>query len=202
MSSISITGTVHQTDAVAQQTQADALGAYTFLGNRPVTSNLSGVDLGTLGVLEPGVYQFNTSAQLTSVLTLDASDPNALFVFLIGTTLTAASGSVVDVLNGNAANVYWHVGSSATLGTASVFTGSIIADQSITMNTTAKILCGRAIALNAAVTLDTNTVSNRCSDAAGTVAEPATWALVSLALVGLASAGSLGSPAARRAAFA
>ena len=61
--------------------------------------------------------------------------------------------------------VFWQVGSSATLGTTTVFAGNILADQSVTLNTAASILCGRAIALNAAVTMDTNTISNDCSGA-------------------------------------
>lgn len=117
-------------------------------------------------MLTPGVYHFDSSAQLTGTLTLDAEgDTNALFVFQIGSTLTTASSSTVDVINGGANNaVFFKVGSSATLGASTTFAGNILADQSITLNTSVRILCGRAIALNAAVTMDGNTISNNCGN--------------------------------------
>jgi len=185
LGTITQTGSVHLGNAVAQRAQADALSAYTTLASRVPTTVLTGLDLGGL-TLFAGIYFFETSAQLTGTLNLDAQgDPNAVFVFQIGSTLTTASAAVVNVLNGDAEDVYWQVGSSATLGTSTVFAGSIIANQSVTMNTTSKILCGRAIALNAAVTLDTNTLSNECTVAGGgggSVPEPTTLALVGLAL--------------------
>ena len=105
---------------------------------------------------------------MTGALRLDAlGNPNAQSLFRIGSTLTTASSSSVSAVNGETGTgVFWQAGRSATLGTSTSFAGNILAGDSITLNTTAKILYGRALALTGAVTMDTNTISNSC-EAAG-----------------------------------
>ena len=155
-----VTGTIYTAGAVPLQAQSDLTTSYNVLAGLSPTQDLTGQDLGGK-TLAPGVYNFDTSAQLTGTLTLDAQGKSdALFVFQIGSTLTTASASTVQIINGgNDCNVFFQVGSSATLGTTTAFKGNILADQSITLNTGAEIISGRALAQNGAVTLDTNAIS-------------------------------------------
>ena len=157
-----ILGTIHASpDPVALQAQTDTTAAYLQLASQacPATNNLTGIDLGGL-TLVPGVYCFSSSAQLTGTLTLDAQgNPNAVWVFQTGSTITTASGSSVVLINGaQACNIFWQIGSSATLGTTTTFLGNILALTSITLNTNANLF-GRALARNGAVTLDSNVVT-------------------------------------------
>lgn len=172
-----VDGTIHISSADAQQAQTDLTKAYTALSDLPVTDDLTGEDLGNynnsnLGALAPGVYNFDSSVAITGHLELDAQNTDGVYwVFQIGSTLTAASSSVVQLINPNVAGnngsdigVFWVVGSSATLGTSSTMEGNILAQADITMNTSAQILNGRALARTGQVTMDTNTISNICPD--------------------------------------
>lgn len=168
-----VNGTIYTTDAVAQQAQSDLTTAYDTLAGMAFDQDLSGQDLGGL-TLTTGVYSFSSSAGLTGALTL--SGPGD-FVFQIGSELTTASGSSVLAINGaDASNVYWQVGSSATLGTTTAFKGSILALTSIALNTGATIDYGRALARNGEVTLDSNVI---------TIPEPATICLLGIGALSL-----------------
>lgn len=165
-SGITDTGTTHTTDTMATTAQTDATHANSILSGLQATANLSGLDLGGR-TLSPAVYLFNSSAQLTGTLTLDfAGISNTDFVFQIGSTLTTAAASHIAVLNVGANDgVFFAVGSSAMLGAGSSFAGNILAGDSVTLDSSARILCGRAIALTGAVTLIGNTISQDCTGA-------------------------------------
>lgn len=154
-----VNGATYVGGSVAAQAQADVLTAYTALSSEASIQDLTGQDLGGL-TLGPGVRNFSAVAQLTGTLILDAQgNSKARFDFLIGSTLTTASSSSILLTNGaQADNVFWQVGSSATLGADASFYGSILADQSITLNAGASMF-GRALAMNAAVTLDDNVIT-------------------------------------------
>ena len=180
-------GSIHAADATAQQAQSDLTTAYNAVAGASCNTDLTGQDLGTL-VLTPGVYCFTSSAQLTGTLTLNLQgNPAAVFLFKIGSTLTTASASSVLLTNTGGTtcpNVFWQVGSSATLGTGSSFVGNILALTSITLNT-GTTLNGRALARNGAVNLDTATVT-ACSTTATPPAEVPALSPMMLALLGIA----------------
>ncbi len=154
---VTLTGTNHAGDAVTQQAKTDLVTAYdAAAASGPVASGFT--DLGGL-TLTTGVYS-GGALGLTGTLTLNAQgDPNAVFIFQAASTLITASGSTVSLVNGaQACNVFWQVGSSATLATGSTMVGTVMALTSITATTGATVQ-GRLLARNGAVTLDANTIT-------------------------------------------
>jgi type VI secretion system secreted protein VgrG len=156
--SVTINGTDHGGDAVTQGAKSDLVTAYNTAAGEgptnPITADLGGQ------TLTAGVYNSASSIGLTGTLTLDGGgDPNAVFVFQAGSSLTTASASHISLTNdAQSCNVFWQVGSSATLGTGSKFVGTVIALTDITV-TTGVTVDGRVLARNGAVTLDTDTIS-------------------------------------------
>ena len=155
-----VVGAKHAGDPASAQGIADLTIAYNDAAGRvlcPVTvaGNLGGQ------TLAPGLYKSTSSVAVSSGdLTLDAQgDPSGVFIFQTASTLTVTSGRKVILAGGaQAKNVFWQVGTSATLGSTSVFVGTIMADQAITLETGAT-LDGRALARIAGVTLDSNAVT-------------------------------------------
>lgn len=171
-------GTTDKTNAAAAQAQSDLTAAYVNAAGRPINATTK-ADLGNLK-LGAGVYAgpSHGALGLTGPLTLDgAGDPNSVFIFQTNSTLITASSSTVKLINGaNACNVYWQVGSSATLGTGSVMVGNILALTSITVNNSVTIH-GRALARNGAVTLNKDTFTRptcAASSVTTTTAAPST----------------------------
>jgi hypothetical protein len=150
-------GSIDSADAFAAQAQNELTAAYNAAAGAASTATKNG-DLGGQ-TLFPGVYTASTSLGITGNVTLDAQgNANAQFIFQIGSALTTATGSTVTLINGaQASNVFWQIGSSATLGTTSAFSGNILALSSISANTGASIQ-GRLLARNGAVTLLSNSI--------------------------------------------
>jgi hypothetical protein len=151
-----ITGATHLADAVAATAQGDLTTAYDALVALPCGTVVTPADLGGR-TLPPGVYCAASSLAVTGTVTLDGQgDPDARFVFQMGSTLTTGTTASIALINSaQAQNVWWQVGSSATLGTGTTFRGNILALQTITLNDNATML-GRALARNGAVSLGTN----------------------------------------------
>jgi hypothetical protein len=158
--SATVNGATHNNDAVAAQAQLDLTTAYNVAAGSPFTADYTGApELGNRQ-LTAGVYHFDAAALLTGTLTLDGqNNPDAQFVFQIGSALTTQSASVVALINGaSPCNVFWQVGSDATLGSTTAFQGNLMALSSISLVNGATVQ-GRLLARNAAVTLDNNVIN-------------------------------------------
>ena len=153
-----VTGAQHVGDPVALQAQSDLTTAYNDAAGQSPTASVT-ADLGGQ-MLVPGVYNSASSMGLTGAVTLNGeNNTNAVFIFQAGTTLTTASNSSVNLINGaQACNVFWQVGSSATLGTNTFFVGSILALTSASLLTGTSV-DGRILARNGQVSLETNRVT-------------------------------------------
>ena len=182
-----VNGTIFGPSPLTELAQTDSRATWVNLMNSSPTGDLTGIDLGEFGptgsspALGPGVYTFSSSAQLTGTLELNATTANSVFVFQIGSALTTSTNSRVIITGANAdcARVFWQIGSSATIGTGTEFNGNILADISITFNTDATLVNGRAIALTGAVTLDSNnlvveSLSSSCNFGLGGSGSPIT----------------------------
>ena len=157
---VTTTGTKYTAaSAAVDEAKADLVLAYGDAASRIPADTVS-ADLGGQTLTE-GVYNSASSLGLTGTLTLDAeNNPDAVFIFQAGSTLTTAAASKVALINGaQACNVYWQVGSSATFGTTTEFVGHVFALVSITANNQATFE-GQLLARNGAVTLEENTITN------------------------------------------
>jgi hypothetical protein len=163
LENLTLHGVNHAGDAVTQNAKNNLVIAYDAAATRPFDIMYgAGFDLVGL-TLTSGVYHDSTSLFLSGTLTLDArGNPDAVWIFQAGTTLITASDSTVALIGGaQSCNVFWQVGSSATLGTGADFVGNILALESITLNTGASV-DGRVFARNGAVTMDNNNAVAGC----------------------------------------
>lgn len=151
-----VNGSVNAGDVIAQSAEASLAVAFADAAGRTTNPiDVSAADLGGR-TLAPGLYKSASTIGITGTLTLDGP---GVYIFQVGSALTVNTGAQVVLANGaTAANVFWQIGSSATIGTMSSFKGTIMAYASITLVSGAK-LEGRALALHAAVTLDSNNVT-------------------------------------------
>jgi hypothetical protein len=165
-----VNGSIHAADSAAAQAQLDLAGAYGNAAGQPVTATIPS-QLGAT-TLPPGVYDSPTGTfEIAGTLTLDGQgDGDAIFIFKTASTLTPAAGSEVALIEGaQSCNVFWQVGSSATVGANSLFRGNVLALTAITADTGATV-DGRLLARNDAVSLDTDAVTAaRCDEKRPTV---------------------------------
>jgi hypothetical protein len=162
-----VNGTIHVTDQAIKDAQTDLLAAYNDAVSRTVTSQSLPGNMGGL-TFTPGLYTNSTSVLISGAgpsnhVTLDAQgDPNAIFIFKMGSTLTTGPGAQVILSGGaKASNVFWQVGTSATLDTTTIFKGNILAAVSITINT-GSVVEGRLLGgsnSDGSVTVDASTVT-------------------------------------------
>jgi len=167
-------GTIHAADATAKQAQADLTTAFNDAAGRPSTAS-AGTDLGGKTFVA-GVYTTASGLGLTGTVTLDAkNNPDSVFIFQAGSTLITASNSTVMLVNGaSPCNVFFEVGSSATLGTNTTFVGSILAQTSASVQTGTTVN-GRVLARTGQVSLDTNTITRpSCTTTPTTTTNPPT----------------------------
>jgi hypothetical protein len=187
LGNVVLNGVNHAGDSFTQNAKNDLSTAFSAAaGQSATTSYTPGSDLGGL-TLTAGVYADPTSFGLTGTLTLDAQgNPNAVFIIQAGSSLTTGSGSSVILINGaQANNVFWVVGSSATLGMNANFTGTILASTSITADTGA-VIDGSLLAENGTVALDDNSVTVPTEEVVPSVPDVyATLPLLGFALVSL-----------------
>lgn len=170
-------GLFHCADTSAANAQAATQAAYTDAKGRMPTARFPFIyDIGS-STFGPGVYQFPSSLGITGTVTLDGEgNPGSVFIFQAGSTLIGETYSKVVLVNGaRAANVFWQVGTSATLKIGSIFVGTILAQDSITAQTNVSVK-GRALALIGAVTLDTDTFGTAPAVVAPTSNQTATAA--------------------------
>ncbi len=183
-----VLGATHVDDAVAIGAKNSLTTAFNDAASRP-TNGSAGTDLAGQ-TFTAGVRTASSSLLLSSgSVTLDAQgDPNAVFIFQVGTTLITGSNTSVSLVNGaQACNVFWQIGSSATLGTGTRFVGTVMAGATITANTAATIH-GRLLAQTGAVNLDTNTITNSTCAGGGTETTTAAEALALAAATAAAPA--------------